>query len=253
MLNKKGRVLMNILSIGNSFSQDAQRYLYGIARAEAEPLATVNLYIGGCSLERHYDNMKDNVRDYALECNGQGTGFPMSIEEALINRAWDVVTLQQVSSSSTHPETYHPYLEELASFVRKKAPSAKIFIHQTWAYEEGCDRLHSIGGFLHASDMLAAVKDAYAKAVKDIDADGIIPSGELFGAMLDAGIPKIHRDTFHASLGLGRYALGLLWYRVLVGKSVLGNDFRDFDEPISKEEIALAKACVELTAQKYGY
>ena len=90
---------MNVLSIGNSFSQDAQRYLHGIARAAGEKIANVNLYIGGCSLERHHQNMCENMRAYTLECGGIDTGFRMSIEEALGNRAWDVVTLQQVSRS----------------------------------------------------------------------------------------------------------------------------------------------------------
>ncbi|MBQ7726439.1 MAG: DUF4886 domain-containing protein, partial [Clostridia bacterium] len=43
---------MKVLSIGNSFSQDAQRYLHGIARADHTEMRAVNLYIGGCSLER---------------------------------------------------------------------------------------------------------------------------------------------------------------------------------------------------------
>lgn len=244
---------MHILSIGNSFSDDAQRYLHGIARAAGEKLETVNLYIGGCSLERHYNNMVGNTRDYTLEYNGMFTYFPMSIEEALLNRTWDVVTLQQVSSLSAKPESYHPYLEELAAYVREKAPTAKLYIHQTWAYEEGSERLCNELGFSHAADMLTAVKSAYAKAAKDIDACGIIPSGALFGALTEAGIKRVHRDTFHASLGLGRYALGLLWYRVLTGKSVEQNSFRDFDEPVSEGEIAIAKTCVERVAKEYGY
>ena len=39
---------------------------------------------------------------------------------------------------------------------------------------------------------------AYHQAAEHIKADYIIPSGEVFGAMLENGIEKIHRDTFHA-------------------------------------------------------
>ena len=38
---------MNVLSIGNSFSQDAQRYLHRIAKVDSFTLNTFNLYIGG--------------------------------------------------------------------------------------------------------------------------------------------------------------------------------------------------------------
>ena len=53
---------MDILAIGNSFSTDATRYLYGIARAAGDNLQVTNLYIGGCSLEQHYRNMLSNER-----------------------------------------------------------------------------------------------------------------------------------------------------------------------------------------------
>ena len=77
---------MKILAIGNSFSQDATRYLYGIARADGVNLEVVNLYIGGCSLERHYRNMLSAERAYGLEINGHKTGFFVSLDEALANR-----------------------------------------------------------------------------------------------------------------------------------------------------------------------
>jgi hypothetical protein len=65
----------------------------------------------------------------------------------------------------------------------------------------------------------------------------VIPSGELFGALSRRGIAGLHRDTFHASLGLGRYALGTLWYRVLTSRLVSGNSFYDLDEAVSADEM----------------
>ena len=93
--------------------------------------------------------------------------------------------------------------------------------------------------------MLEDIVKAYSAATKVINADGIIPSGQLFDKLLDNGISQIHRDTFHASRGAGRYALGLLWYKVLTGKSVLTNEFCDFDEPISDGDIKIIKNTVE--------
>ena len=61
---------------------------------------------------------------------------------------------------------------------------------------------------------------------------------------------KVHRDTFHAGLGLGRYALGLLWYTALTGKNVKNNTFSDFDEPVSQAEIEIAKKCVAELCEK---
>lgn len=236
---------MKVLAIGNSFSQDATRYLHDLARAEHEKIEVINLYIGGCSLERHYRNMLGDKADYQLECNGHQTGFFVSIKEALLSREWDVITLQQASPLSPKAATYEPYLSELAAYVRRMQPHAKLVIHQTWAYEEGSHRLLEIAGYPTPQSMMADVKQAYEIAAKHVCANGIIPSGELFAKLCSSGIPKVHRDTFHASLGLGRYALGLLWYRCLLGKSVADHAFCPLDEPISDRELAIVKACVD--------
>ncbi len=211
---------MNILSIGNSFSQDAQRYLHRIAKADGFSLNTFNLYIGGCPLSLHYRNMLSEQRAYTLEMNGKSTGFKVSLHEALLNRDWDVVTVQQVSNQSPCYETYQPYLDKIVEYVRLCVPKAKIAIHQTWAYEQNSHRLNVELGYNNHIDMFADIDSAYEKAFKAVNADLIIPSGEVFQKLIASGIKKVHRDTFHASLGLGRYALGLLWYSILSGNDV---------------------------------
>ena len=233
---------MKVLAIGNSFSEDATRYLHQIAEADCESLTVVNLYIGGCSLKRHYYNIFNDVKDYGFQYNGEITGIKVSIKEALQSNEWDVVTLQQVSGNSFNYETYQPYLNELAEYVRFYAPCAKLHIHQTWAYEQGSERLTEIG-FSDQKDMFLKLSEAYKKAAEDIKAEKIIPSGQAFQNLLSSGIKTIHRDTFHASFGLGRYTLALTWYEALTGKSCIGNLFRKFDEEISEEEIKIAQTC----------
>ncbi|MBQ4641576.1 MAG: DUF4886 domain-containing protein [Oscillospiraceae bacterium] len=243
---------MNILSIGNSFSQDAQRYLHQIAKADCEDIHCFNLYIGGCPLSFHHSNIHSEERNYTLEMNGSSTGFNVSLTEALLNRDWDVITLQQVSTQSPNYKAYQPYLDGLVEYIRQLVPKAKLAVHQTWAYEQGSVRLHEELGYGDYKQMLFDIIKAYQTAAEHIGADYIIPSGEVFGAMLENGIEKIHRDTFHASLGLGRYALGLIWYKILTGNDVLENTFCDFDEEVSAEQIAIAKKCVNEVANRYG-
>ena len=208
---------MNILAIGNSFSQDATRYLNSIAKADDFDLTVVNLYIGGCSLKKHYLNMQSNSREYELEYDGKNTGFLVSLKEAISNREWDYITLQQVSQESIDYKTYQPYLNEIVAFIRKECPEAKIVLHQTWAYEEGSDRLCRELGYKLQTEMYDDLAVSYNRAMEEIKADIMIPSGELFQKMIRKGM-KIHRDTFHATYGLGRYALGLLWYVKLTEK-----------------------------------
>ncbi len=236
---------MRILSIGNSFSEDAQRYLHRAARAQGLYVETANLMIGGCSLERHYKNMLGDIKDYVWQFNGYNTSLRTTLEDALLSGHWDVVTLQQVSHLSPSFDSFEPYMSELVKYVRRYAPDAKIIIHQTWAYEYGSKRLCEELKYERASDMLRDIVSSYDRAAAEICADGIIPSGELLYKLSQSGIEKVHRDTFHASLGVGRYALSLLWIRMLCGVSVTGNAFSDFDLPVTDEERRMLCETVE--------
>ena len=132
---------MRILSIGNSFSVDAQRYLHGVAKAAGVELKCANLYIGGCSLETHYKNIMNDSYSYNLQFNGEMTGFMVSVKQALLADEWDVITLQQVSTLSTKFKSYSPYIKAIADYVRFHRPGAKLMVHQTWGYEDGSERL----------------------------------------------------------------------------------------------------------------
>ncbi len=236
---------MTILSIGNSFSQDAQRYLSGIAHAAGEDILCVNPFIGGCSLWAHYRNILSDAKSYSLEFCGRTTGFQVSLNEALLARNWDVVTIQQCSPESIHYDSFQPYLSAISEHVHKLCPKAKQMIHQHWAYGAASERLPKMG-FSGYDDMFAVVKANYDRAAKEIGAE-VMPSGEVIGELLRLGADplKVHRDCHHIGYGLGRYAVGLLWFAVLTGKPVRDNSFRDFDQPISEEEVALAKTAVE--------
>ena len=242
---------MDILSIGNSFSQDAQRYLHGIAKSDGFNLNAYNLYIGGCELSTHFKNMLKDQKAYLLEMNGERTGFYVSIKEALLNRDWDVVTVQQASHFSNDYEKYQPYLDRLVDFIKECVPKAKIVVHQTWAYLEDSKRLNEFMGYKTHKDMFSDIKDAYKKAADSINADMLLPCGELIVNLLDAGIEKVHRDEFHTTYGLGRYAMGLLWYSMLTENAIDNISFSDFDEEVSDKEIKIAKECVAKTINQY--
>ena len=97
--------MKKILSISNSYGEDSTRYLYNVARFEGEDLKVVTLYIGGCSLERHYKNMISDAKEYLLCLNGMRSGFYVSIKEALLSDEWDFVVFQQASPCSADEES----------------------------------------------------------------------------------------------------------------------------------------------------
>lgn len=222
---------MNILAIGNSFSQDATRYLHEVMRAGGVDSTVVNLYIGGCSLKRHWDNAQADAQDYLYELNGVSQDRYVSIDNALREREWDVITLQQASHDSGMKETYEPYLSELIAYVRQRAPHARLLMHQTWAYE--IDSTHSeFGRYNHSqNEMYERLSAAYAEAAKAHGME-IIPCGDAVQAVrgrepfiYGQGGMSLCRDGFHMSLVYGRMLLALSWYARLTGRSAADIDY----------------------------
>ena len=231
---------IDVLSIGNSFSEDAQRYLHSLAKHEGDEIQSVNLYIGGCPLDRHFRNMMGDEKAYDLHINGQtGLGFKMSIKEALLARNWTYITLQQSSPLSYKSESYFPYIERLAKYVREYAPGAKLLIHQTWAYENGSE-LIARHGFESYDQMFELIEKSYRTAANKINADGILRSGEAVGIALRNGISRAHRDGFHLGLGAGRFIAALVWYKYMTGKDISAVSFSGFDVPVTPEDYKIA-------------
>ncbi len=209
---------MKILSIGNSFSQDAHRWLYDICKSAGKEIYNVNLYYGGCSLYGHWMFYADNREEYDYEIKGEPVK-KIGLMEALKAEKWDIITYQQASHDSGKYDKYQPFLNDLHKVVKKTCPNAKFYIHKTWAYE--IDSEHSCF-VLYNNDqqyMHKCLCDAYDKAAKSIDAP-IIPVGDVVQYLRDNaeefdyknGGLSLNRDGFHLSLGYGRYAAALTWY-----------------------------------------
>ena len=239
--------MLKILSIGNSFSEDAQRYLHGIAESFGKEIHNENLFIGGCSLERHYNNMTEDAAAYKMIRHGVGTSEIVSIKQALTETDWDYVTLQQVSTQSYIADSYYPFIKELAAYVRKYAPTAKLLIHETWSYEK--DKLPR--RFSETRDMFSRIERISRFVAKDIGADGVIPAGETLERLKERGLP-VHSDGKHAGRGLGRYALALTWCEYLFGTDSRECTFSNFDIDVPVSWAKVARECAHATIEANG-
>lgn len=232
---------MKILSVGNSFSRDAHRYIYEIARHNGESIETYNLYLSDCALDRHYRNMLSDAAVYVFDYNGAETALYTSLSQALSMTAYDVVTLQQVSILSNDYDTFEPYLSELIKYIRKYQPKAKIMMHKTWAYRSGCELLSRVAGYTDNSEMYADINEAYTRAMREHpDIYGVIPVGDAIWRATELGAEKLYRDDQHLSLGFGRYAASLTWYRTFSKKPVSEDTFSCFDGSVNAIERDIA-------------
>ena len=239
---------MKVLAIGNSFSQDAMKYLHQIAKGAEFDLTAVNLCIGGCSLERHMKTINEGLCEHHREVNGISPDEIVTIKEGLLSGSWDVVTIQQVSHKSGLEETYEPYGSQLLEFVAKYAPNAKVYFHRTWAYE--IDSTH--GQFPNYECDQQKMYDMIISATGKFCANHNLPvikAGDVIQELRKTpefdyanGGESLCRDGFHMHLIYGRYAVAATWFEKLTGVSIFDSNF--IPEGADEEKIEVIKKIV---------
>ncbi len=240
---------LKILAIGNSFSQDAARYLQPMAWYSGQRIKIVNLYIGGCSLESHWNNVQSNARVYDHEINGMAADQKCSIGQALQEDEWDIVTLQQASGDSGMEKSYQPYLRRLSEYVNALAPQAQPWIHQTWAYELDSTHPH-FARYDGQIGMYQALCRCYCKAASEIRAN-IIPVGDVIQSLraekpfsFSKGGLSLCRDGFHLSFNYGRYTAAATWLYALTGVLPEKHFQPSEGDPVSQENLELIRKTV---------
>ena len=221
---------LKVLSIGNSFSQDAMWHLEEIARSEGYVDVKLGiLYIGGSSLKTNWEKASDDLPDYQYYYNYDGNwensgDYNTSIAQALAQQEWDIVTLQQASNGSGQSNTYEPYLGNLIEYVQTNEPDAKILWHMTWAYAQ--DSTHSSFPNYNSDQMTmynaitAATQDTVVPHMTAGDISALIPSGSAIqNARTSYAGDEFDRDGYHLNIN-GRIVAAATWYSVLTGDTL---------------------------------
>ncbi len=180
---------LRVLMIGNSFSICVCKHFPAIAEAEGVRLKLASLYIGGCPLRRHWENVEQaeadpEFRPYGLTLCGfdESDGMPdrevANANELLACGDWDVVTVQQASHESWDYANYQPFGHQLVEYIRRVSPKSEVVIQQTWAYRADDPRIRPGGewGFDQAG-MADRVFTAYDRFAADEGIRRQIPTG----------------------------------------------------------------------------
>ena len=245
--NYKSNSVIKILAIGNSFSQDAlESYLFGLVEAENKQVIIGNLYIGGASLDLHWNNAKDDKATYQyrkIDTNGVKTNTPnTAISDALADEDWDFISFQQVSSNSGIYHTYINTLPLLFNYVKQRAinPDVKYILHQTWAYSRDSDHKRFINYNRNQITMYNAIVDAVKRAKRLVPIDIIVPAGTAIqnGRTSTVG-DNFCSDGYHLDVNIGRYTAACTWFEAIFGISVIGNSFKP--DALSDSEVEIAQ------------
>ena len=245
---------LKVLAIGNSFSEDAiEQHLSPLVRAEGLNVIICNMYIGGCSIERHVENLRGNKPEYRyrkFDVDGKMTEkWNYTLEAVLAEEDWDYVSLQQVSQNSGMPESY-VLLPELVEYVKARVPEdAVLMFHQTWAYAPGSNH----GGFVNYGRDQMKMYEAIVKTVNQeapkVGIKLIIPSGTAVQNARTSSLGKdLTRDGFHLSFAHGRYIAACTWLEAVLGVNPVGNTY--CPEGMTPEECRLAQKAAHKAVKK---
>lgn len=223
---------IKILAIGNSFSEDAvEDHLYGLAKAEGLTVIIGNMYKGGCPVDRHLRNLREDIPEYKyrkIGTDGIKTETPdYTLKQALADEDWDYVSFQQSSPNSGIPETY-ALLPELVDSVRLRVPENAVFMfHQTWSYSKDSPHkeYHRYGkDQLKMFYAIVAAVDEVIPQIKDISI--VIPSGTAIQNARTSFLgDDLTRDGHHLSRPHGRYVASCTWLQAVLGKNPVGNPY----------------------------
>lgn len=257
-LGADARNVIKILTIGNSFSEDAvENYLYDLAKAAGDSLVIGNLYIGGCSLETHSKNAASNAPNYSYRkiVGGIKTVTPkQTMAFAIKDEPWDYISFQQASPYSGQFQSYFPHLTNLMDYVAAHAlnPKVKYILHRTWAYARNSPHT----GFANYQNDQDQMFNAIVKATNEVTDKVqrfklLIPAGTAIQNVRTSAIgDSLTRDGYHLQLTYGRYTAACTWLEALTGKSPVGN--RYVPQTITKEQAWIAQNAAHYAIRRPG-
>lgn len=254
---------IRLLTVGNSFSQNATRQLGNLVTNAGHILIHQPIVVGGASLELHWGRAAAFEKD---PTSTNGLYGKQSLKQHLTAQSWDFVTLQQASIKSHDAATYRPFAKQLHDYIKQHAPKAEVLIHQTWAYRVDDPRFKvaapKAGEPKTQAEMYEQLTRAYSTIAAELsirrlpvgDAFYLADTDEKWGYRPDTkfdfksndenrlpdqkhslhvgwrrakgkdGKESLGMDGHHANAA-GEYLGACVWFEVLYGESVMGNSF----------------------------
>lgn len=247
--------VVRILAIGNSFSEDAvEQHLHDIAAADGVEVIIGNMYIGGCSLQKHLNNARKNKPAYKYRKIGldgmKVETKEFTLEAALADEQWDYVSLQQKSGLSGKYDTWEESLPQLVEYVKARVPKkARLMIHQTWAYDKTSQHKDFKNYDHDQMKMYNAIVDAVVRSSKLTKIRMVIPSGTAVqNARTTILGDRMTRDGYHLHRTYGRYVAACTWYEKIFRKNVVGNSY--LPDGMTEEERLAAQESAHAAVRK---
>ena len=216
---------LKILFVGNSFAVDTMQHAADIALSlGVKSLKFCTLYVGGCSIDMHYEHAMGDMPVYTYYTN-EGAGWTSvpeyKMSDAIQSDDWDWIAIQHGThgtSRYTSPECYEK-LTALVGYIKSLAPTrTKIAFNLTWL-GESTRQHHEIisykGNMKLMREKLVEVTEQMVANNPAIDL--LVPTGTAIENARTSKIGLLTRDCYHLSVDKGRYIAGLTFISTVTG------------------------------------
>lgn len=250
---------LTVLTIGSSYLMDATTYVYDLAKELGNCKIKVgNLYIGGCTIDEHLNCLTQNLSKYTYyeyENDGKTETLSYSIIDALQEREWDYIVLNQGAQESGIASTY-ANLGEYLGKIKEYCPKSKIAFMMSWTYSS----LSTLPNF--KKDFNSSVDEQYEGIVAAVKAcveplgfDCIIPCGTAFKNARTSKLTEgeLTRDPVSYGHGstLGCYLVSLTLIAALTDLDVENIGFVPAGVTVEQKAIAV-ESCLNALKQPYS-
>ena len=224
---------LKILFVGNSFAVDTMEHAANIALdLGVESLKFGTLYIGGCSIEMHYENAVGDLPAYAYYTN-LGEGWEKTeeykISDAVKSEDWDWIAIQHGSKEGRRYTSIECYekLGPLVDYLKALAPAhTRIAFNLTWLGEHTRQHHEIIS---YRGDMVT-MRRRLEEVTREVmeqnpKIDLLVPTGTAVENARTSHIGLLTRDCFHLSMDKGRFIAGLAFISTVTGLDAAAIDW----------------------------
>lgn len=223
-MDKKIKAL-KILFVGNSFAVDTMEHAANVALSLGVPAVKFGtLYVGGCSIDMHYDHAMEDSAVYTYYTNDGGGWTSVNehkISDAVKSDDWDWIAIQHGTHGTSRYTSCECYekLAPLVDYLKALAPAhTKIAFNLTWLGES--TRQHheiiSYGGNMKLMrEKLVEVTKEMVLANPKIDL--LVPTGTAIENARTSKIGLLTRDCYHLSVDKGRFIAALAFISTVTG------------------------------------
>ena len=256
----EGQGRLRVLTIGNSFAEDAMYYVPAIMESLGVDPATYSAYFAAHSAAslQHWCEVAESGETVELTYRGGGR---MAVEQGslseILAQDWDVITLMQYSELSINYDTFNPWLRQLIDQIRQHCTNSNVTLawRMAWSYND----IYVTDYSNYERWSLIALATQIMSKYDGIDV--IIPVGTTIQNARNTSLnsaSQLTRDGWHLNAGIGRYLAACTVVQSLfapVYGITVQNDHSQLDipdlssqdflpEPVTDENRPLCHQCV---------